>query len=108
MTAALILLAAIGVEVAATAALPRAQGFTNLGWSAAVVAGYVLSIWLLTVVVRWMDVSVVYAVWAGVGTAAIAVIGWLWLGEPLGPAKIAGIGLIVAGVVLLNLQGATH
>ncbi|GGL43106.1 multidrug efflux SMR transporter [Phycicoccus endophyticus] len=108
MPAFLLLLLAIAVEVSATAALPRARGFTDLGWSLAVVAGYVLSIWLLTLVVRWMEVSVAYAVWSGLGTAAIAVVGYLWLGEPLGPAKLAGIALIVAGVVLLNLQGAAH
>ena len=108
MPALALLLLAISLEVAATAALPRARGFADPGWSAVVVAGYVASIWLLTVVVRWMDVSVVYALWAGLGTAAIAVVGWLWLGEPLGPAKLAGVALIIAGVVVLNLQGASH
>ncbi len=106
MPAFLLLLLAIGIEVAATAALPRAKGFTDLGWSAVVAGGYLVSIWLLTVVVRRMDVSIAYAIWSGLGTAVIAVVGYLWLGESLGPAKVGGIGLIVAGVVLLNAQGA--
>ena len=49
-----------------------------------------------------------YAIWSGVGTAAIAVVGYLWLGEGLGIAKLSGIALIVLGVVLLNLQSAAH
>lgn len=108
MLAFLVLLVAIAVEVASTAALPRARGFTDPGWSIAVASGYVLSVWLLTIVVRWMEVSIAYALWAGLGTAAIVVVGWLFLGEPLGALKLVGIGLIVAGVVLLNLHGASH
>ncbi|MDQ3156083.1 MAG: multidrug efflux SMR transporter [Actinomycetota bacterium] len=104
--AAGLLTIAIATEVGATAALPRAAGFTNPGWSAIVVAGYALSIWLLTIVVKEIPVSVTYAVWAGLGTAAIAVIGVMFLDEPLGAAKVVAIALIVSGVVLLNFQGA--
>ena len=104
--AASLLLLAIATEVGATAALPRAQGFTNPGWTMLVVAGYAFSIWLLTVVVKEIPVSVTYAIWAGVGTAAIAVIGVMFLDEPLGIAKVIAICLIVSGVVLLNVNGA--
>lgn len=104
--AASMLAIAIATEVAATAALPRAEGFTNPGWTAVVVAGYAFSIWLLTIVVKEIPVSVTYAVWAGLGTAAIAVIGVMYLDEPLGVAKIVAIALIISGVVLLNFQGA--
>lgn len=104
--AAGLLTIAIATEVGATAALPRAQGFTDPGWTAIVVMGYAFSIWLLTVVVKEIPVSVTYAIWAGVGTAAIAVIGVMFLGEPLGYAKVIAIGLIISGVILLNLQGA--
>ncbi len=106
MSAFALLLLAIAIEVVATAALPRAQGFTDLGWSAFVAGGYLLSIWMLTVVVRRMDVSIAYAIWSGVGTAAIAVIGFLWLGEGMSAAKLGGIALIIVGVVLVNIQGA--
>jgi small multidrug resistance pump len=101
-----LLLAAIAAEVAASALLPRAAGFTDPGWTAAVLAGYALSIWLLSVVVRTLPVSVAYAVWAGLGTAAVAVIGYLWLGESMGWVKAVSLGLIVAGVVGLNLAQA--
>jgi small multidrug resistance pump len=104
--AAVLLMTAIGVEVCATALLPKAAGFTQPLWTAVVVAGYALSIWLLAVVVRAIPVSVAYAVWAGLGTAAVAVIGFLFLGEPMGWLKGASLGLIVLGVIGLNLVGS--
>ena len=104
--AGVLLMAAIGIEVASTALLPRAAGFTNAGWSVFVVAGYAASIWLLALVVRTMPVSVAYAVWAGLGTALVAVVGYAFLGESLGWFKALSLGLIVAGVVGLNLAGA--
>jgi small multidrug resistance pump len=106
MYAALLLLSAIGIEVGATAALPRTRGFHDPGWSIAVVAGYAVSIWLLSIVVRTMPVSIAYAVWSGVGTAAVAVIGYLWLGESMSWMKALSLALIVVGVVGLNLAGA--
>ena len=102
----LLLLAAIAVEVFATASLPRTDGFSRPGWTAAVLAGYALSIWLLSLVVREIPVSIAYAVWAGLGTAGIAVIGVLFLDEPLTALKAAALLMVVAGVVILNLQGA--
>jgi small multidrug resistance pump len=102
----LLLGVAIVIEVAATAVLPKADGFTNPVWAGVVVAGYALSIWLLTLVVKQMPVSVAYAVWAGAGTALVAVVGLLFLGEPLNWAKALSLAMIVAGVVGLNLAGA--
>jgi len=106
--AAVLLVMAIGIEVGASALLPRADGFTVPLWSAVVVAGYGLSIWLLAVVVRSIPVSIAYAVWAGAGTAAVAVIGYLCLGESMSPLKAASLALIVLGVVGLNLVGGHH
>lgn len=106
MLPAVLLTVAILLEVAASALLPRAQGFTHPGWTAAVLAGYITAIWLLTVVVRTVPVSVAYAIWAGSGTALVAVAGWAFLGEPLGWVKAASLALIVTGVIGLNLAGA--
>jgi small multidrug resistance pump len=103
----LLLGAAIVVEVGATALLPKAEGFTHPGWAAVVLAGYGLSIWLLTVVVKQMPVSVAYAVWAGAGTALVAVVGLLFLGEPVSWLKALCLAMIVGGVVGLNLTGAS-
>ena len=106
LAAWLLLLAAIGIEVSASAALPRADGFRNPGWSAFVVAGYVASIWMLTWVVREIPVSIAYAVWSGLGTAAITVVGVLLLDEGLDVLKVSGIALVITGVVLLNVHVA--
>lgn len=107
MLGAVALLAvAIASEVVATAVLPRANGFTDPLWSAAVISGYALSIWLLAVVVRTLPISVTYAVWAGAGTAVVAVIGFVFLGESMNWIKAVSLGLIVAGVVGLNVGGA--
>jgi small multidrug resistance pump len=108
MYAALALLAAaIGIEVAATATLPRTQGFTDPGWTVLVIGGYALSIWLLAVIVRTIPVSIAYAIWSGLGTAAVAVIGTMFLGEQASPLKVISLALIVFGVIGLNLAG-TH
>src|SRR5688500_20260220 len=104
--AVLLLLAAIGIEVVSTALLPRTHGFTDPLWSVGVVAGYAVSIWLLAVVVRTLPVSTAYAVWSGLGTAIVAVIGYLFLGEQMGLLKALSLTLIVVGVVGLNLAGA--
>lgn len=101
-----LLLGAIVLEVAATTALPRANGFRDPGWSAVVISGYAISIWLLALVVRYLPVSTTYAVWSGVGTAAVAVIGAVWLGESWDALKVLAIGMIVVGVVVLNMHGA--
>lgn len=106
MLAAGLLALAIAVEVASSALLPKTQGFTAPGWTVVVVAGYAFSIYLLTVVVKEMPVSVAYAIWAGAGTALVAVAGFMFLGESLSWIKLASLAMIVAGVIGLNLTGA--
>lgn len=101
-----LLLAAIVTEVAATCALPRTAGFRDPVWSGLVIGGYAVSIWLLALVVERLPVSTTYAVWSGVGTAMVALIGAVWLGESWDAVKVLALGMIVAGVVVLNLQGA--
>ncbi len=103
----LLLLLAIATEVAATSSLSRTEGFRNPLWTVVVLGGYALSIWLLALVVRTVPVSVAYAVWSGLGTAAIAVIGVMYLGERLDLLKAAAIMMIVVGVVVLNLHHTT-
>ncbi|HET8599455.1 MAG TPA: multidrug efflux SMR transporter [Segeticoccus sp.] len=108
MLVAYVLLAvAISTEVGATALLPRTDGFTDARWSVVVLAGYALAIALLAVVVKQIPVAVTYAIWAGAGTALVAVVGALWLKQPLNAAQIACLALIIVGVVGLNLTG-TH
>lgn len=102
----LLLFGAIATEVVATSALKLSNGFSHLGWSVVVAVGYIASFVLLAQVLKMhMDVGTAYAVWSGVGTAAIALIGALFLGENLTLVKLAGILLIIGGVVVLNLAG---
>jgi small multidrug resistance pump len=106
MLAGILLTLAIAVEVAASALLPKADGFTNIPWTIVVLTGYGVAIWLLTVIVRTMPVSVAYAIWAGAGTAVVAVVGSLFLGESMDLVKALSLTAIVVGVVGLNLTGA--
>ena len=96
---------AIATEIAATVALRYADGFTRPVPSAVVVVGYALSFLFLSLTLRGLSISVTYAIWSGVGTAAIALIGVAALGEPLTALKLGSVALIIAGVVGLNAAG---
>jgi len=96
---------AIGSEVVATTSLKLSDGFSRLGWGVVVVVGYGISFYALSMSLRTIPLGVVYAVWSGVGTAAIVLIGYVLFREVLDAVKLAGIGLIIIGVVMLN--GAT-
>jgi small multidrug resistance pump len=108
MPVGILLAIAITAEVAATVSLRYAHGFTVLLPSAIVVFGYATSFWLLSLVLKELSVGTTYAIWAGAGTAAIAVIGVVALGEPATAIKFASILLIIAGVIGLNVSGAAH
>jgi small multidrug resistance pump len=103
---ALLLTIAILAEVAGTVALKYTDGFTNLGPSALVVAGYGLSFWMLALVLRDLPIGLTYAVWAAVGTALIAAIGIVAFGEPATTLKLLSLALIIAGTVGLNVAGS--
>ena len=93
---------AIGSEVVATVSLKLSDGFTRPVPAAVVVAGYALSFYALSITLRTIPLGVVYAIWSGVGTAAVVVIGLFLFRESLDVVKVVGIGLIIAGVVVLN------
>ncbi|WP_333774827.1 DMT family transporter [Streptomyces sp. IBSBF 3136] len=97
---------AISAEVAATTAMKYSEGFSRLGPSLVTAVGYVVSFALLARTLRTVSIGTAYAIWSGVGTATIAVLGLLLFGEGMSAAKAAGIVLIVGGVVVLNLGGA--
>ena len=103
---AIYLTIAILSEVAGTVALKYTDGFTRLAPSSAVVIGYGLSFWMLALVLRELPIGLTYAVWAAVGTALIAAIGMFAYGEPATTLKLLSLGLIIAGVVGLNLAGS--
>lgn len=102
-----LLIIAVVIEVIATASLSKTDGFTIPGWTVLVLGGYGVATWLLSMVVRTIPVSIAYAVWSGLGTAIVAVIGYYVLDEQMTWLKAICLGLIVIGVVGLNLSG-TH
>jgi small multidrug resistance pump len=104
----LYLILAILAEVAGTTSMKMSEGFTRLVPSLSVAVFYALSIGLLGLSLKKMDVSVAYAVWSGLGVAVIAVIGVMWFEEPVTALKLLSLALIVAGVVGLNLDGGVH
>src|SRR5215218_3974013 len=101
----LLLALAIVSEVIGTISL-RAAGEGRPAAIALVVVTYLASFALLAIVLRQIDVSVAYAIWAGAGTALIALVGIAAMGEPATVAKLGSIALIIIGVVGLNLTGA--
>ncbi|NYT64129.1 multidrug efflux SMR transporter [Alcaligenaceae bacterium] len=94
---------AIAAEIVATTALKASDGFTRLYPSLLTVVGYSLSFYCLAIALRVIPVGVAYAVWSGVGIVAISLIGYLLFKQALDTAGLIGIGLIVAGVVVLNV-----
>jgi small multidrug resistance pump len=102
-----LLAAAIAAEVAGTTAMKYSEGFTRLWPSLLTVAGYVLAFSLLAQTLKTMSVGTAYAIWAGVGTAAIAAIGMIFMGESASLVRITGIALVIVGVVVLN-RGGVH
>ncbi|QEV17475.1 DMT family transporter [Streptomyces alboniger] len=101
-----LLAGAIAAEVAATTAMKFSEGFSRLWPSLITLAGYLIAFTLLAQTLKTLSVGTAYAIWAGIGTAAVAGIGMLFLGESASPLKLAGIALVIVGVVVLNLGGA--
>lgn len=95
---------AIAFEVVATVSLKLSEGFTRLGPSVVVVVGYLAAFGLLSqALARGLGVSVAYGLWAAAGVALVAIAGSVLLGESLTWVQIGGIGLVIAGVLALEL-----
>jgi small multidrug resistance pump len=94
---------AIVLEVAGTTSMKLSDGLSRPWPTLAIFVCYGLGFSLLTLALRHIELSVAYAIWSGVGTALIAVLGLLWFGENLTLAKFASLALIILGVIGLNL-----
>lgn len=94
---------AIVAEVIGTSFLKASDGFTRLAPSLVVIISYVVAFYFLALTLKTMPVGIAYAVWAGSGIALIALIGWIVFGQRLDAAGLLGIGLITAGIIVLNL-----
>lgn len=109
MSHALYLALAIVCEVIATSSLRLSEGFTKPFPSLIVVIGYGAAFYLLAQALRTIPLGTAYAVWSGLGTAAIAIIGVIVFAESVSLWRVIGIGLIIVGVLVLNLLGgASH
>lgn len=104
----ILLIVAIVFEVAGTANMKLAEGFTRLWPSVLLFLFYGLSFGCLTLALKAIDVSVAYAIWSGLGTALIAGVGVVWFKEPVTALRLVSIGLIVIGVIGLNLGETSH
>ncbi|MGR2739931.1 DMT family transporter [Billgrantia sp. Q4P2] len=103
MMAFIYLALAIVAEVVATSALKATDGFTRPGPSLVVVVGYVIAFFMLSLVLRTIPVGIAYAIWAGLGIVLVALVGALVYGQRPDLPAVLGIGLIVIGVVVIQL-----
>lgn len=98
-----VLAVAILFEVAGTTSMRLSEGFSRLTPSVLIFVFYAFSFALNTMVIRTLGLSVVYAVWSGVGTVLTALIGYLYFKEPASALKVGSAGLIVLGVIGLHM-----
>ena len=94
---------AIIAEVVATSALKATEGFTRPGPTLVVVVGYAVAFYMLTLVLRTIPIGIAYAIWAGLGIVLVALVGLVVYGQRPDLPAVIGIGLIVSGVVTIQL-----
>ena len=94
---------AISAEVAATTFLKLSDGFTKPLPSVLTVVGYGVSFYFLSIALRSIPTGIAYAIWSGAGLILITVVAWIFQGQKLDAAAIGGMGLIVAGLLVMNL-----
>lgn len=106
----LLLSIAIIAEVFGTSFLKSSEGFTKLWPSVAVIVGYVVAFYFLSLSLKVIPVGIAYAIWAGIGVVLIALIGWIVFSQKLDIPAIIGISMILGGVVVLNVfsSSITH
>lgn len=94
---------AIVAEVIATSTMRATAGFTRFGPSLVTVAGYAVAFYCLSRTLERVPTGVAYAIWSGVGIVLVAGIAWVWQGQRLDVPAMVGMGLIIAGVIVMNL-----
>ena len=94
---------AIIAEVIATSALKASEGFSRLWPSVIPVIGYGIAFWCLSLTLKVIPTGIVYAIWSGVGIVLISAVGWFWFKQSLDAPALIGLGLIIAGVLVINL-----
>lgn len=106
----LYLVLAVGFEVIGTAALQASEQFTRPKPLVLTAIGYAAAFYFLSLVLRTMPVGIAYAIWSGFGVILITMVGLVWFGQRLDLPAVIGLGLIVAGVAVINLfsKAAVH
>jgi len=94
---------AIVAEVAATSFLKSSEGMVKLWPTLASVAGYAIAFYFLSITLKEIPTGIAYGIWSGVGIVLVSAIGWLWFKQSLDAPALAGIGMIMAGVLTINL-----
>jgi len=94
---------AIVTEVIGTSALKASEGFTRLGPSLVSIAAYATAFYCLSLTLTTIPTGIAYAIWSGVGIVLISAVGWFWFKQSLDAPALCGIGLILAGVLVINL-----
>lgn len=94
---------AIVCEVIATTALKSSEGFSRLVPSTIVVIGYAVAFYCLSLTLKSIPTGIAYAIWSGVGIVLISLVGWLVHKQALDLPAMLGIGLIMAGVLVINV-----
>jgi small multidrug resistance pump len=108
MNSWLLLVSAIILEVGGTTSMKLSEGFTKLVPSVTIFLLYSLSFLFLTYAIKRIDLAVAYAIWSGLGTALVAVIGFFYFGEAFTLSKVASLALIIVGVCGLHMSGGIH
>jgi small multidrug resistance pump len=99
----LFLAIAIVAETIATSSLKASEGFTKLWPSVAVVVGFAIAFYFLSLTLKVIPIGIAYAVWSGVGIVLITTISWFLFGQKLDLPALVGIALIIAGVVIMQV-----
>ena len=104
------LLIAVVFETIGTASIQASEQFTRFWPSTMMVISYGISFYFMGLTLKYMQVSVVYAIWSGLGIVLIGIIGWVVFKQSLDIGAVVGMALIIAGVVVINLfsNSATH
>ena len=94
---------AIVAEVMATTAMKQSEGFSRLPWTIVTVVGYGIAFYFLSQTLKSIPTGIAYAIWSGVGIVLISAAAWAFQGQKLDTPAVVGMGLIIAGVIVMNV-----
>jgi small multidrug resistance pump len=104
----ILLATAIASEIIGTLSLKASEGFSKLWPSIGVVLGYAIAFTLMAGSLKKLDVGITYAIWSGVGIIGAAIGGYFLFDQAITRISMIGMGIIIVGVVVMNLGGASH